>query len=70
MKVDTTQVSVKTTWEGTRINKPTLDDAVSQYYKWGQKKGTLYEVLRNDVMMYIKDNYMEEAANKYPELMI
>lgn len=70
MKVDATWVRVNATWEGAQINKPTLDDAVSQYYEWGQKKGTLYEVLRDDVMMYIKDNYMEEAANKYPEMMI
>ena len=57
-------------WEGAAINKPTLDEAVAQYYRWNSNNGSLFDVLRHDTMQYIRDNYMEEAIEKYPELMI
>ena len=57
-------------WEGAAINKPTLDEAVAQYYRWNSNNGSLFNWLRDDTMQYILENYMEEAVDKYPELML
>lgn len=57
-------------WKSTVKNGPTLDEAVAQYYRWSSNHDDLYDLLRYDTMQYIKENYMEEALEKYPELMI
>ena len=57
-------------WEGAAVNKPTLDEAVEQYYRWNKRNSSLYDFLRADTMQYIRENYREEAVEKYPELML
>ena len=57
-------------WKSTVKNGPTLDEAVAQYYRWSSNNDDLYDLLRYDTMQYIKENYMEEALERYPELMI
>ena len=60
---------------------PTLDEVVEQYRKWSNEGNKIVsdihgsdkivsDILRRDAMQFIKENYMEEALDKYPELMI
>ena len=57
-------------WQGAVINKPTLDEAVEQYYSWSRKDGALLAMLRADALEYIRDTYADEAAERYPELLV
>ena len=60
---------------------PTLDEVVEQYRRWSNEDNKIVsdihgsdkivsDILRRDAMQFIKENYMEEALDKYPELMI
>ena len=57
-------------WQGAAANKPTLDEAVEQYYKWGRQSDALLVMLREDALEYIRDTYADEVAERYPELMV
>ena len=64
---------LKCEWDGEKYTMmviPTLDEAVARYYKWGNTNGGLFDFLRDGAMRFIKENHMEEAAEKYPELML
>ena len=57
-------------WQGAAANQPTLEEAVDQYYKWDMTGGSLSHMLQADTLEYIIDNYMAEATEKYPELLL
>ena len=64
---------LKCEWDGekyTMMAIPTLDEVVARYYKWDNTNDGLFDVLRDGAMRFIKENHMEEAAEKYPELML
>lgn len=56
--------------QGTVINKPTLDEAVEQYYNWGRQSDVLLAMLRADALEYIRDTYADECGERYPELLV
>ena len=57
-------------WQGATVSQPTLDEAVEQYYNWGRQSDVLLAMLRADALEYIRDTYADEAAERYPELMV